>query len=120
MSEGKFDSHRRLCPDGACIGVIGDDGRCRVCGRAAAGGGGHDAKTAGFVAAGSDDAQDNDQEIDDGAADENRHGDPDADAKTAAPAGAGFDPNRRLCPDGSCIGVIGADGVCTVCGKKAD
>lgn len=23
---------RALCPDGACVGVIGDDGRCRVCG----------------------------------------------------------------------------------------
>ena len=31
MSDGKFDPHRRLCPDGACIGVIGDDGRCKVC-----------------------------------------------------------------------------------------
>ena len=32
----------------------------------------------------------------------------------AAPTGAGFDPNRRLCPDGGCIGVIGADGVHSV------
>ena len=24
---------RELCPDGACIGVIGPDGRCRECGR---------------------------------------------------------------------------------------
>jgi hypothetical protein len=24
---------RTLCPDGACIGVIGADGRCKVCGR---------------------------------------------------------------------------------------
>ena len=23
---------RELCSDGGCIGVIGDDGRCRVCG----------------------------------------------------------------------------------------
>jgi hypothetical protein len=27
-----FDN-RLLCPDGACIGVIGDNGRCRVCGK---------------------------------------------------------------------------------------
>jgi hypothetical protein len=27
---------RALCPDGACIGVIGADGRCTVCGTAAA------------------------------------------------------------------------------------
>lgn len=26
---------RHLCDDGACIGVIGDDGRCRTCGRPA-------------------------------------------------------------------------------------
>jgi hypothetical protein len=26
---------RQLCPDGACIGVIGGDGRCTVCGAAA-------------------------------------------------------------------------------------
>jgi len=119
MSDGKFDSHRRLCPDGACIGVIGDDGRCRVCGRSATGGGG-DAPPAGFLAAGSDDAPDDDAGAgaDEGDADEVRDGD--ADAKSAAAPGAGFDPARRLCPDGGCIGVIGADGVCTVCGQKAD
>ncbi len=27
---------RQLCPDDACIGVIGDDGTCKVCGRSAA------------------------------------------------------------------------------------
>ena len=120
MSEGKFDSHRRLCPDGACIGVIGDDGRCRVCGRAAAGGGEAPPRRPGSSRRGSEDAPDDDDAADDGAADEIRHGDADADAKAAAPSGAGFDPNRRLCPDGGCIGVIGADGVCTVCGQKAD
>jgi hypothetical protein len=111
MSEGKFDPHRRLCPDGACIGVVGDDGRCRVCGRSA---GAKDAAPAGFVPAGDgidddDDDQDQDQRADDGGG-----GAP----KTAG--GAGFDPNRRLCPDGSCVGVIGADGVCNVCGQKGD
>ncbi len=37
------------------------------------------------------------------------------------PSGGG-DPfameNRRLCPDGNCIGIIGADGCCVVCGKR--
>jgi len=32
---GGFDAKRRLCPDGACVGVIGPDGKCTVCGRAA-------------------------------------------------------------------------------------
>ena len=115
MSEGKFDPHRRLCPDGACVGVIGDDGRCRVCGRSA---GAKDAAPAGFVPVGDGDAygdqndDDHDDEVQDG-------GEDGAEAKHAA-GGAGFDPTRRLCPDGSCVGIIGADGICNVCGQKAD
>lgn len=31
--ETSFDDERQLCPDGACIGVIGPDGRCKECGR---------------------------------------------------------------------------------------
>ena len=30
---GGFDARRKLCPDGACVGVIGEDGRCKVCGQ---------------------------------------------------------------------------------------
>ena len=26
--------------------------------------------------------------------------------------------NRRLCPDGNCIGILDADGQCVVCGKS--
>jgi hypothetical protein len=26
--------------------------------------------------------------------------------------------NRRLCPDGNCIGILGADGRCIICGKS--
>ncbi len=26
--------------------------------------------------------------------------------------------NRRLCPDGNCIGILGADNRCVVCGKN--
>ncbi len=32
MSVDKWDQ-RMLCPDGGCIGVIGLDGTCKVCGR---------------------------------------------------------------------------------------
>ena len=110
MSETKFDPHRRLCPDGACIGVVGDDGRCRVCGRSA---GGKSAAPAGFTPVAGIENEDEDAEGDEDGA---------GDAKSAAGApGAGaFDPSRRLCPDGACIGVLGADGVCNVCGQKAD
>jgi len=111
MSEGKFDPHRRLCPDGACVGVIGDDGRCRVCGRSASGA----PPAEGFVASQPEDAYGDDEDQDEAESEgQAERGEP---AKAAA--GAGFDPNRRLCPDGSCLGVLGADGVCNVCGQKA-
>lgn len=42
--------------------------------------------------------------------------------KTAARNTEGGDPfameNRRLCPDGNCIGILDADGRCVVCGKS--
>jgi hypothetical protein len=28
-----------------------------------------------------------------------------------------FNPQRKLCPDGGCIGIIGSDGKCTECGR---
>ena len=34
MSVGEWDK-RQLCPDGACVGVIGQSGTCKVCGREA-------------------------------------------------------------------------------------
>jgi hypothetical protein len=103
-----FNPKRRLCPDGACVGVIGPDGKCTVCGR-----------TAGAAAAGEDaeayapapDDQDDDGQEDRVAA--GRDGD-------ANEAGAGFDSKRRLCPDGACVGVIGPDGKCSVCGRAAE
>jgi len=97
-SDETFDpSRRRLCPDGACIGLIGDDGVCSECGRteaqAAAG-----EEPVGAPAASFDDAP--------GAPGE------------ASPGG--FDPSRRLCDDGSCVGVVGGDGVCSICGRRAE
>jgi hypothetical protein len=113
MSEVKFDpSKRRLCPDGACIGVIGDDGRCRVCGRASNGSSTAAPATPSAAAGdpfGADNEEDDAWTPEDGA---------DSTRSTAAgdPTG-GFQPGRRLCDDGSCIGVIGGDGRCSVCGR---
>jgi hypothetical protein len=42
------------------------------------------------------------------------------DGGTMEPGASGFDAARRLCDDGSCVGVVGADGVCGTCGRKAD
>ena len=89
---------RRLCPDGSCVGLIGPDGRCRVCGTAAG-------------------------PATDGAALE-----ADVDVEAIAPpmsaalpvaSDGGFDPKRRLCDDGACVGVVGPDGKCNVCGKAS-
>jgi len=94
-----FDSRRRLCPDGACVGVIGSDGKCSECGRTPSGEPAADEPVA--------------TEIDDDGVAE------------AAPSpiddgdDGAFDPNRRLCNDDGCIGVIGDDGRCKVCGKPA-
>ena len=97
MDDNAFDPNRPLCPDGACVGLIGPDGTCTVCGR-----------TAAAAAAGQEPPE------------------PEATESASAPSSAGslsaeaggFDPNRRLCDDGSCVGVIGPDGACTVCGQR--
>jgi hypothetical protein len=104
MEETAFNPKRRLCPDGSCVGVLGPDGRCSVCQRAAGAGG-----EAGVEAPGRAWAD---------AADEGAHDDAPA-AEMADRAISGFDPTRRLCDDGSCVGVVGADGVCGTCGQKA-
>lgn len=91
-TESGFDPNRRLCPDGACVGVIGPEGRCTVCARSQDG-----------------------AEVDD----EARAAEPVEEAAASVSSG-GFDRTRRLCDDGSCVGVVGADGVCATCGRKAD
>jgi hypothetical protein len=37
----------------------------------------------------------------------------------ASPAGA-FDPGRKLCVEGTCVGIIGPDGRCGECGRSAE
>jgi hypothetical protein len=101
QDENEFNPKaRRLCPDGSCVGLIGPDGRCRVCGTAAGpvGQGAAAEADLGF-----------EPEVNDGP------------IGGAVPVGedGGFDPRRRLCDDGACVGVIAADGKCNVCGKAS-
>ena len=93
--------NRELCPDGACVGVI-TGGRCNVCGKAGSG------KVAEAAAAAETDAETETET------------EADAATETATEAGSGdaWD-TRKLCPDGACVGVIGASGRCGVCGKPA-
>ena len=117
---------RQLCSDGSCIGLIGSDGTCKVCGRAADGTPAPaDAKDGDDYEDGDDEYEDDDDEGD--VADyEDEDGDADEDAELRAAADdlAASLPDseavdRKLCPDGGCIGVIGADGKCKVCGKES-
>lgn len=101
---------RTLCSDGNCIGIIGADGRCKACGLP------YDGEMPLPV----DDVNTADAREDHGDADQQPtvESDPVGDA----PSVASDEPddaweNRTLCADGNCIGVIGADGRCKVCGK---
>ena len=133
MTVGEWDQ-RQLCPDGACVGVIGPDGTCKVCGRAAPNWG--DERTRGLIDPPDEDddedddddelaANDGDGDDDDDDDDDDEHdpddagkGGGDAERSPGAPAPTGW-ISRQLCPDGACIGVIGPDGRCKVCGRAA-
>jgi hypothetical protein len=127
---------RQLCPDGACTGLIGADGLCKVCGRVAPNWG--DERKRGLDATVDDDLDEDDDDDDDDYEDDDDHdgsdddddGDEEPDDREAgveSTQGASAPPKtkadwqeRQLCSDGSCIGVIGDNGACRVCGKKAE
>jgi len=94
-----FTDDRELCPDGACIGVLGPDGRCSECRRTAADFS-DDELTPEVVG-----VQDGPRQQRAGEADED---------------GPALDEERELCPDGSCVGLIGSDRRCKECGRAAE
>lgn len=106
---------RQLCSDGACVGVIGADGTCKVCGRAAPNWG--EERKRGLIEEPDNENEDEDDEDDDDLDDE------DEDEQQDEVAASGSDDpewsQRKLCPNDACIGVIGADGTCKVCGRRA-
>jgi hypothetical protein len=138
MAVGEWDE-RQLCPDGSCVGVIGDNGHCRVCNRVATNWGnerdrGLRANSAAETPVVADDELGPDEEWDDeddedgdeSEDDEDEEEDEEAaklaelDPSTPSLIGAPAEWNKRiLCSDGACIGVIGTDGRCKVCGKPA-
>jgi hypothetical protein len=112
---------RRLCPDGGCLGVVGGDGVCNVCGKvdpeAPKGGVRALVKVDG-------DEDDGDEGDDDGDGDDGEgDGEEDPASRSSAGDGAGDGDDgddwqrRRLCEDGGCIGVV-IGGRCTTCGKQ--
>jgi len=89
---------RVLCSDGACIGVIGSDGRCKECGL----------EHSGDAPLPSQDSA-KEEELDSQAKEES----PSQEKSDDAP-----DPEERICcPDDNCIGIIGPNGTCGTCGK---
>jgi len=115
MGKGKTDlelewEKRTLCSDGSCIGVIGADGRCKECGKTY---GGDLPVNEESV---SEEGPVSDSEENFSALLEHRE---QADAGEIEDIDSEW-ASRRLCSDGSCIGVVGADGRCKECGKPAE
>ncbi|MCB9556219.1 MAG: hypothetical protein H6707_08970 [Deltaproteobacteria bacterium] len=115
QSDDELDlAARQLCPDGVCIGVIGGDGKCKVCGTEALGTLSQPSSAPAAL------ADNTDQLTDHAGADRAGSGWEPAFAANAADRET-FDPTtRQLCSDGACIGVIGVDGKCKVCGLAAE
>jgi hypothetical protein len=97
---------RRLCSDESCIGVIGPDGRCKVCGKPFEGGQVAESEPA-------DNAGAEPQAMPADAAETAS----DADEPEQTPEADIEWEQRILCRDENCIGVIGPDGRCKECGK---
>ncbi|HEY5920623.1 MAG TPA: hypothetical protein VIV11_03085 [Kofleriaceae bacterium] len=113
---------RQLCSDGACVGVIGSDGTCKVCGRAAPNWG--EERKRGLLPEADASEGDAEDDEDDDYEDDDEYEDDEADdeGNVAAEAAPAADPDweqRKLCPDEACIGVIGSDGRCKVCHRSA-
>jgi hypothetical protein len=108
MSNDEWEK-RQLCSDGNCIGVIGPDGRCKECGKPGEAG----VLPDDVAAAVREEPAADEPEDAEGPADEDG---------SEEPGASGDDDwdNRRLCPDGNCIGVIGPDGRCKECGRSAE
>lgn len=109
ISDDAWD-RRILCSDGNCIGIIGTDGRCKMCGKPYEGDLPQPAVDSETMAEGVE-AEPADQQMEktnDSIVDEpSDDGQPKDDAWE----------NRILCVDESCIGVVGPDGRCNECGK---
>ena len=111
MSVDEWDE-RILCPNGACNGLIGKDGTCKVCGHVMPNWG--DERMRGL--SDEPDEDEDDDELDDEDGDDELEDDEEIEADGEQPEGC---DDRKLCDDGACVGVIGKDGVCTVCGKRS-
>jgi len=108
MNSAGFED-RECCPDDLCTGIIGEDGKCGVCGRSREGLPlekkplPRAADVA--VSAGSEETVE-------------EPGEKGGDSKVQQ---ADFDPEKRIpCSDELCTGIIGENGRCGVCGRTPE
>ena len=107
---------RVLCDDGNCIGVVGPDGYCKECGKHYEG---PDSIQVEQPEGHSIETSPSETDEDNSSAEKTTEPLPDEEPESDAEKTAlDLEWERRiLCSDGSCIGVIGPDGVCKECGK---
>jgi hypothetical protein len=97
--------HRELCPDGTCIGVIGQDGRCKLCGTPKQARSSEEAPSPSSEAAAEGEGMNS----------LSAACPPESDSLLEEPEDVDL-RQRLLCSDGACIGVVGTDGKCKLCG----
>lgn len=103
---------RTLCPDDTCIGVLGPDGRCCLCGLR-----GDLSRPQHFGPPISSPPVEDEAEADLAPAEAAEAAD--SSGSNAEPPGDEDDFVRReLCPNDSCIGVLSATGSCPLCGSQ--
>ena len=104
VDERAADAKRVLCVDESCTGTMGSDGRCRVCGTLIE----TDVRF---------EMVDDTEVLEAEPAAENG---PEPTGDSAASDSTDDDDwhLRELCPDESCIGTLGEDGRCRVCGQS--
>jgi hypothetical protein len=111
MNDKPFSLEDRiLCPDGACIGLIGSDGRCKVCGKLYEGDeplvneniveNADQPDLPDDIGPMNSEIQALKKELDEQDSQEN-------------------ELERFCCSDDTCIGIIGKDGKCGTCGKQS-
>ncbi len=95
---------RVMCNDESCIGTVGPDGKCKVCGIEYQGDEPLDAPVRS-----------------ESPTDETPPGErSDDNSEKTSPSDSSHDPDERVCcPDEACIGIIGANGKCGTCGTSS-
>jgi hypothetical protein len=104
---------REPCPDDLCTGIIGENGRCGVCGRKREG---PPPKKEGRSISSASSGRPYPDSDDDFPETEEAEGETrDEDGDEGVSSG---DEERIPCPDDLCTGIIGPNGRCGVCGRK--